>query len=183
MPNSPLIFRSCNCIFMFQHSNVFLINVGNKIFCFFKKKRVFSFWWEHMSRGELSSAKFWGGLLMKEGEGGSDRFRFFLGGGGVGKKGWYQFFRVELIPWRTLWMPLTSLNIEYKFLSPYIETSPRNWNTGLLSSGASLISSREGASLALVDDPSIDGVTMKMPFGEDVLHWPALHPIFSYWVG
>ena len=31
--------------------------------------------------------------------------------------------------------------------------------------------------------PSSDGVTMKMPYGVDVLHRPALHPIFSYWVG
>ena len=40
-----------------------------------------------------------------------------------------------------------------------------------------------GASLALVGNPSSDGVTMKMPYGVDVLHQPALHPIFSYWVG
>ena len=147
------------------------------------KSESFLFWTRVQVKRELSSAKFWGGLLMKEGEGGSDRFRISFFGRGVGKKGWYQFFRVALIPWRTLWMPLTSSSIEYKFLSPYIEISPRNWNTGLLSSGTSLISSKEGASLALVDDPSSDGVTMKMPFGEDVLHWPALHPILSYWVG
>ena len=42
----------------------------------------------------------------------------------------------------------------------------------------------EGASLALVGHPSSDGVTMKLPYGVDVLlHWPTLHPIFSYWVG
>ena len=41
----------------------------------------------------------------------------------------------------------------------------------------------EGASLALVDHPSSDGVTIKMPYGVDVLHRPASHPIFSYWVG
>ena len=28
-----------------------------------------------------------------------------------------------------------------------------------------------------------DGVTIKIPYGVDVLHRPALHPIFSYWVG
>ena len=28
-----------------------------------------------------------------------------------------------------------------------------------------------------------DGVTIKIPYGVDVLHQPALHPIFSYWVG
>ena len=26
-------------------------------------------------------------------------------------------------------------------------------------------------------------VTIKMPYGVDVLHRPALHPIFFYWVG
>ena len=38
-----------------------------------------------------------------------------------------------------------------------------------MSSGASLTSWGEGASLALVDHPSNDGVTMKMPYGVDVL--------------
>ena len=57
--------------------------VGNKIFCFFKKW-VFAFL----------------GLLIKTG---SDRFRnFFFLGGGLGKKGWGQNFRVRLIPWGTL---------------------------------------------------------------------------------
>ena len=41
----------------------------------------------------------------------------------------------------------------------------------------------EGASLALVGNPSSDGITIKMPYGVDVLHQPASHPIFSYWVG
>ena len=56
-------------------------------------------------------------------------------------------------------------------------------NTGLVSSGVSLTSWGEGASLALVGHPSSDGVTIKMPYGVDVLHRPASHPIFSYWVG
>ena len=30
--------------------------------------------------------------------------------------------------------------------------------------------------------PSSDGVTIKMPYGVDVLHRPASHPIFSYWL-
>ena len=41
----------------------------------------------------------------------------------------------------------------------------------------------EGASLALVGSPSNDGVTIKMAYGVDVLHRPALQPIFSYWGG
>ena len=41
----------------------------------------------------------------------------------------------------------------------------------------------EKVPLALVGDPSSDGVTMKMPYGVDVLHQLASHPIFSYWVG
>ena len=42
----------------------------------------------------------------------------------------------------------------------------------------------EGASLALVGHRSSDGVTIKMPYGVDVLlHRPDLHPVFSYWFG
>ena len=41
----------------------------------------------------------------------------------------------------------------------------------------------EGASLASVGHLSRDGVTIKMPYGVDVLHRPASHPIFSHWVG
>ena len=42
----------------------------------------------------------------------------------------------------------------------------------------------EGASLALVGHPSSDVVTIKIPNGTDILlHWPASHSIFSYWVG
>ena len=52
-----------------------------------------------------------------------------------------------------------------------------------MSSGASLTSCGEGASLTLVDHPSSDGITIKMPYEVDVLHRPASHPIFSYWVG
>ena len=62
-------------------------------------------------------------------------------------------------------------------------STPRPWNTGLVSIGGSLTSWREGASLALVGSPSSDSVTIKMPYGVDVLHRPASHPIFSYWVG
>ena len=39
------------------------------------------------------------------------------------------------------------------------------------------------ASLALVGHLFSDGVMIKMPYGVDVLHQPASHPIFSYWVG
>ena len=48
-----------------------------------------------------------------------------------------------------------------------------------MSSGASL-TSWGGASLALVGDPSSEGVRIKMPYGVDVLYRPALHTIFSY---
>ena len=43
-------------------------------------------------------------------------------------------------------------------------------NKWLVSSGASLTSWGEFASSALVGDPSSDGVTIKMPYGVDVLH-------------
>ena len=45
---------------------------------------------------------------------------------------------------------------------------PRHWNTGLVSSGVSFNSWGEGASLALVDHPSSDGVTIKISYGVDV---------------
>ena len=44
-----------------------------------------------------------------------------------------------------------------------------------MSSGASLTSWEEGASLALVGDPSSDGFMIKIPYGVDVLHQLTLH--------
>ena len=62
--------------------------------------------------------------------------------------------------------------------------SPRHRNTGLVSSGVSLTSWGKGPSLALVGHPSSDGITIKIPYGVDVLlRQPASHPIFSCWVG
>ena len=53
-----------------------------------------------------------------------------------------------------------------------------------MSSRASLTSVGEGAFLALVGHPSSDGVVIKMPYDVDVLlHRPASHLIFSYWIG
>ena len=50
-------------------------------------------------------------------------------------------------------------------------------------SRATLTSWGEGASLALVDHPSGDGVTIKILYSVDVLlQRPASHPIFSYWI-
>ena len=37
---------------------------------------------------------------------------------------------------------------------------------------------------SLSDNPSSDTAKIKTPYGVDVLlHWPASHSIFSYWVG
>ena len=55
--------------------------------------------------------------------------------------------------------------------------------TWLVSSGTSLTAWGEGASLGLVGHPSSHGVTIKMPYGVDVLHRLVSHPIFAYWVG
>ena len=52
----------------------------------------------------------------------------------------------------------------------FLSFSPSQWNTGLVFRVASLTSWREGAS---VGNPSSDGVTIKMPYGVDVLHRPA----------
>ena len=60
----------------------------------------------------------------------------------------------------------------------------RDWNTRLVSSGVSLTLWGEGASIALVGHRSSDRITIEIPYRVDVLlHWPALHPIFSYYVG
>ena len=90
------------------------------------------------------------------------------------------------------WMHTLKVNVYFKvyvICKDWIglqRVSPRHWNTGLVSSGDSLTSWGEGASLALVGNPSSVGVTIKMPYGVGVLchvlH-PASHLIFSYWVG
>ena len=46
-------------------------------------------------------------------------------------------------------------------------------------SGASLTSWGKGPFLLLVYHPSSDGVTIKMPYGGEVLYQPASHPIFA----
>ena len=46
-----------------------------------------------------------------------------------------------------------------------IPLSPRHRNTGLVSSGVSLTSCGEGASLALVGHPSSDCITIKISYG------------------
>ena len=57
-------------------------------------------------------------------------------------------------------------------------------DTGLACSGARFTSWGEGASLALVCHLSSDDITIKIPYGVDVLlHQLASHSIFSYWVG
>ena len=60
---------------------------------------------------------------------------------------------------------------------------PEHWNTGLVSSGVSLISWGIDASKALVGRLSSDGITIKIPSWVDIfLYRTASHPIFSYWV-
>ena len=49
-------------------------------------------------------------------------------------------------------------------------SSSRHWNTGLVSSGVSLTSWGEGASLAFVGHPTSDGVTINISYGVDVLY-------------
>ena len=74
--------------------------------------------------------------------------------------------------------PIFHLFYELGKASKYIQFS------GLVSSGISLISRVEGASLALVGNLFSDGDPIKIPHGIDfLLHQPVLHPIFSYRVG
>ena len=62
--------------------------------------------------------------------------------------------------------------------------SSRHSNTGLVSSCVSFTSLEEGASLSLAGHSSNDGITIKITYEVDaLLHRPASHPIFSYWVG
>ena len=69
-------------------------------------------------------------------------------------------------------------NVRRKIIAESKLPSLRHWSIGLASSGASLNSWGEVISLALVDDPSSDGVTIKMLYGVDVLHRPASPPSF-----
>ena len=81
---------------------------------------------------------------------------------------------------------LASIDLKDVFYSmPVAAHYPlRHWNNGFVSSGASLTSWGEGASLALDDHLSSNGITIKISYEVDILlHQPALHPIFSYWVG
>ena len=60
---------------------------------------------------------------------------------------------------------------------------PRHSNPGLVSDGVSLALLGESASVAFVDHPFSDDISIKMPYGVDVLlHQPASHPIFSSWL-
>ena len=68
-------------------------------------------------------------------------------------------------------------------LTFFLETF-KHWDTGLVSSGVSLTLQGEGTSLALAGHPSIDDITIKIPYVVEVLlHQPVSHSIFSYWVG
>ena len=64
-------------------------------------------------------------------------------------------------------------------MSNELANPPRHWNTGLLFRRVILTSWRKSVFLAVVDQPSSDGITIKKPYGVDVLlHQPASHPSF-----
>ena len=77
--------------------------VGNNLFCFFKMSLCF-FWTRVHFKGAVNFSKILRRVAHKgvEGveEGVSDRFRTFWGS--LDKKGWGQYFKVGMIPWRTL---------------------------------------------------------------------------------
>ena len=77
-------------------------------------------------------------------------------------------------------LPLKTTLFLVLFLWLVMYLSLRHWNTGLVSSGATLTSLGEDGSLALVGHISGDGTTIKMSYRIDVLHRPASNPIFSY---
>ena len=87
---------------------MFFFIVGNEIFYFFKKMTLCFFGRGCISkRGQPSSPKFWGELLKRGGGHLTDLEFSFLGwgkgGGSRGKTRWDRYFRIGLIPWRTLW--------------------------------------------------------------------------------
>ena len=84
--------------------------------------------------------------------------------------------------WRSIWPRLSTKHFQGSHHQ--YPNGVHIQNSGLVSSGVNLISWGEVASLALVNHFSSDGVTIKIPYGVYVLlHWPASHPVFSYWVG
>ena len=91
------------------------------------------------------------------------------------------FYLIRTLLW--LWLKDTSCLSVLHF--PYFWSQAAFWSEEalLVSSRASLTSSAEVASLSLFGQPSSNGVTIKMPYTVDVLHWPALQLIISYWVG
>ena len=128
MSSSPLIFRFCNCVFIFQHSNVSHLMLEIKSFVSLKNVS-FLFWTRvHFKEGKLHSPKFWGRVAHKGegkgwgGGGGLEDLQFFLWGErGATKKGWGQYSRVGLIPWRTLCL------ISWRYRSSY-KSFGGNWN-------------------------------------------------------
>ena len=84
------------------------------------------------------------------------------------------------------WQKSTGPKARSCFLIVYtlqdIKTLP--WDIKILvCSRVSLTSWGQGASLSLVDCPFSDGVTIKMSYRVDILlHRPALHPIFAYFL-
>ena len=75
---------------------------------------------------------------------------------------------------------LTWNNDDFGDISPF----PRHWNTGLVSRGVSLTSWGDRVSLTLIGHLLSDGVTIKTPYGVDVLlHQLVFHPIFSFGLG
>ena len=87
-----------------------------------------------------------------------------------------------MLPQDVLYKCLFYMLCYYFFInSPKAEMLPRDFEIlGWCPAGTFF---SHGEKLALVGHPSSDGITIKMPYGVDVLHRPASHPIFSYWVG
>ena len=76
-----------------------MLEVKNLLFL--QKVSLSIFGRENISRRKLSSPRFWWRLLIKRGSA-VFKFFFFGGGGRLSKKWLGQYFRVGLMPWRTL---------------------------------------------------------------------------------
>ena len=72
--------------------------------------------------------------------------------------------------------------VRKEIFSVTLKTFPQEIETGMVSSDLNLTSWAGGASLVFVGHPSSDCVTIKIPYGVDVLlDQLVLHSIFSDW--
>ena len=95
---------------------------------------------------------------------------------------WCSFFLRKLSVGFSQKSSITDVRLDFKYVSTFTlkPFTSRHWNTGLVSSGASLTSWGEGTSLALAGDGDKNDkdVHNKMLYRVDVLHWTVAPNLF-----